>query len=281
MGENTRQGATGDNPDDVPQANEGKETLRYEDLRFDDSAPTDPARPWETETPTIQAALGLARLANEILSLATLVRDTGGLVAEKVDDLTRAYGDFLAQWRPFCDKLRAICPNPRFVQIAEELDHDIDSLRNLCESAERRAPAPGKYAAIVAFGHSSAWLNAVEATRRFIVRVQELERLNLVAGSTPMPFRRSKGVKRPRTVPRSIDDIPPFDAESGEWVTAREAADIEKIKVASLGTYRTQGHRFGKMAGCDLHGRVWRRVGTETSHPFYLDSTLRRSKQSR
>ena len=80
-------------------------------------------------------------------------------------------------------------------------------------------------------------------------------------------------------------DIPPFDSQSGEWCTARIAAQIENLKAATLGTYRrkpmAQYVSKDKMSGEDRDGRLWRRTGTPGSHPWYYRPSLRAPTEQR
>ncbi len=71
-------------------------------------------------------------------------------------------------------------------------------------------------------------------------------------------------------------EIPPFDRESGEWVSAKKAASMEEMKARALNDdrYAGQKHPDGSL-GKDREGRAWRRPGTPRSHPWYLKRTLR------
>lgn len=80
--------------------------------------------------------------------------------------------------------------------------------------------------------------------------------------------------------PRSIEDLEKataqLDRENGEWVKNKRAAELEGLETRTLSDYRKSGEkttdgRFGK----DKDGRIWRRDGTERSHPLYLRSSLR------
>ena len=70
--------------------------------------------------------------------------------------------------------------------------------------------------------------------------------------------------------------IPSLDRKSGEWVSNTEAAEIEGVKTETLKRYRTDGMRNADASlGRDADGRVWRRSGTKSAHPWYLKSSLR------
>ena len=67
-----------------------------------------------------------------------------------------------------------------------------------------------------------------------------------------------------------------LDRINGKWVSNRKAAYIEVVDTATLAKYRRAGYstpdeRFGR----DIHGRIWRRDGTDHSHPWYLRHTLK------
>lgn len=69
---------------------------------------------------------------------------------------------------------------------------------------------------------------------------------------------------------------PPLDRDSGKWVSNKRAAELEGVETRTLADYRLQGIRnAAKTLGRDKDGRVWRRQGTQNSHPWYLRSTLR------
>jgi hypothetical protein len=70
--------------------------------------------------------------------------------------------------------------------------------------------------------------------------------------------------------------IPSLDRKSGEWVSNTKAAEIEGVKTETLKRYRTDGMRNADSSlGRDADGRVWRRSGTKSAHPWYLKSSLR------
>lgn len=72
---------------------------------------------------------------------------------------------------------------------------------------------------------------------------------------------------------------PAFDADSGQWVKNKLAAGLEGLETRTLAQYRTQGiANAPKTLGKDPDGRVWRRPGTPSSHPWYLRSTLKSSQ---
>lgn len=69
--------------------------------------------------------------------------------------------------------------------------------------------------------------------------------------------------------------IPAYETSTGAWVRARRAAKLEGIETRTLATYRSQGRIApGGMCGIDPDGRMWRRIGTATSHPWYFKPSL-------
>lgn len=74
-----------------------------------------------------------------------------------------------------------------------------------------------------------------------------------------------------------LDNIPLLDKTSGEWVTAKQAVEIDGVKVASLNTMRRQGVRSPKHdMGIDPSGRMWRK-DPDLPHgpPLYFKSSLK------
>jgi len=71
-------------------------------------------------------------------------------------------------------------------------------------------------------------------------------------------------------------DTPKLDRQNGQWVSNKKAAAQEGIETRTLAKYRTDGKANpDKTFGRDNDGRVWRRDGTPSSHPWYLKSSLR------
>lgn len=69
---------------------------------------------------------------------------------------------------------------------------------------------------------------------------------------------------------------PQLDKGNGQWVSNKLAADLDGVKARTLADYRQDGIRntTGTL-GKDRDGRIWRRPGTPTSHPWYLKSSLK------
>lgn len=68
---------------------------------------------------------------------------------------------------------------------------------------------------------------------------------------------------------------PPFDRNSGLWVTNKNAGETENLNTRTLADYRQDGIKnTDGTLGRDKDGRVWRRKGTPMSHPWYLRSSL-------
>lgn len=83
---------------------------------------------------------------------------------------------------------------------------------------------------------------------------------------------------------RAVILIPPFDAESGQWVKAAKAAELKGVTVATLKTYRgwPAWTSPDKMSGIDLYGRKWRRPKpSDKSHPWYYVPSLKPRKPNR
>lgn len=69
---------------------------------------------------------------------------------------------------------------------------------------------------------------------------------------------------------------PSINREDGSWVTNKLAARIDGLEPRTLANYRREGQKTADgMFGRDKDGRIWRRLGTPSSHPCYLRSTLR------
>lgn len=72
-----------------------------------------------------------------------------------------------------------------------------------------------------------------------------------------------------------LGSIPPFQNDSGSWITQKRAAAIAGITTQTLGKYRRDGQvSADRMSGIDRFGRIWRRQGTKASHPWYLKSSI-------
>ncbi|HEX8911602.1 MAG TPA: hypothetical protein VF796_04525 [Humisphaera sp.] len=75
---------------------------------------------------------------------------------------------------------------------------------------------------------------------------------------------------------------PPLDTGNGEWVTNKVAATLEGVTAGTLSDYRGRGiNTADGMLGKDNAGRIWRRQGTKTSHPWYYRPSLRSSPQKK
>lgn len=86
-----------------------------------------------------------------------------------------------------------------------------------------------------------------------------------------------KSAPRPEVLAEFARSTPPFDRANGEWVSNKRAAKIEGVATRTLADYRAEGTvTADKRLGRDNDGRVWRRPGTPTSHPWYLSSTLKK-----
>ena len=71
-------------------------------------------------------------------------------------------------------------------------------------------------------------------------------------------------------------DTPPLSTTDGTWVKSRRAAKMEALETSTLRSYRLHGIANTDLnLGRDEYGRVWRRQGTQTAHPWYLKSTLK------
>ncbi|WP_145098318.1 hypothetical protein [Anatilimnocola aggregata] len=69
--------------------------------------------------------------------------------------------------------------------------------------------------------------------------------------------------------------VPAFDRASPLWVSAKEAANVERVKIATLRTNRHAGKKSTDGCfGCDNRGRIWRSQGPN-SHKWYLRMSLR------
>ncbi len=75
-------------------------------------------------------------------------------------------------------------------------------------------------------------------------------------------------------------ETPKLDRENGQWLKNTKAAAKEGIETRTLAKYRTEGQvNSSKSLGRDKGGRVWRRDGTPSSHPWYLKSSLPSSRK--
>jgi len=85
---------------------------------------------------------------------------------------------------------------------------------------------------------------------------------------------------RKKTLSRDLAALerstPPSERGNGKWVRNTLAARLEGVQTRTLGSYRQAGICTpAKTLGRDKDGRVWRRDGTPSSHPWYLRSTLK------
>ena len=73
---------------------------------------------------------------------------------------------------------------------------------------------------------------------------------------------------------------PAFERGSGMWIRAKFAATLEGLETRTLAQYRTDGiTNADGTIGKDRDGRVWRRPGTCSSHPWYLQPTLKKIQE--
>jgi hypothetical protein len=123
-----------------------------------------------------------------------------------------------------------------------------------------------------------------ELSGRSVVEAFNLEerlvRVKRLAASSPS--RPSAG--EPPEIPRDPAELPPIptlDRNSPDWVRNREAARKEGIQTRTLAQYRHEGQVAPDgMSGIDPEGRMWRRAGTKTSHPWYYKPSLVSSRNS-
>ena len=75
--------------------------------------------------------------------------------------------------------------------------------------------------------------------------------------------------------------IPTLDKDSADWIPNKAAAKTEGLEVRSLSTYRKKSQAIrvnaDKTCGIDKDGRMWRRAGTDDSHPWYYKPSLKNS----
>lgn len=77
-----------------------------------------------------------------------------------------------------------------------------------------------------------------------------------------------------------VQITPSLEKGTGAWVSNRLAALLDGVKPLTLGSYRRKGISTADGSlGCDPDGRIWRRPGTKSSHPWYLRRTLKNSRQ--
>jgi hypothetical protein len=74
----------------------------------------------------------------------------------------------------------------------------------------------------------------------------------------------------------SKGDVPLLDTTNGLWVSNKLAAKLDGVKTRTLADYRQDGStNKDSTQGTDKDGRIWRRSGTRSSHPWYLKSSLK------
>lgn len=82
-----------------------------------------------------------------------------------------------------------------------------------------------------------------------------------------------------------LPHIPPLDLESGEWIPSRTAAKFENLKPDTLSDYRSpkraQFATADRMNGIDRDGRIWRRRGSKSSHPWYYKPSLKDNSKNK
>ncbi len=98
-----------------------------------------------------------------------------------------------------------------------------------------------------------------------------------------LQFNRGRHGSKGTTVSNALSELerntPPVDRDNGQWISNKRAAGIEGLETRTLADYRNRGIvTADKRLGRDRDGRVWRRTGTPTSHPWYLRSTLKRGQ---
>lgn len=75
---------------------------------------------------------------------------------------------------------------------------------------------------------------------------------------------------------RNLEEtIPKLNKDNGQWLSNKFAARLHSLKTETLKSYRYTGISNGENTlGRDKDGRIWRRTGTQNSHPWYLRSSL-------
>ena len=87
-------------------------------------------------------------------------------------------------------------------------------------------------------------------------------------------------VKQQQEINQLEQETPHLDTESIAWIRVREIVGekSEGVNTGTLAKYRLESEggvqTQDKMLGKDKDGRVWRRIGTPSSHPWYLRKTL-------
>jgi len=102
-----------------------------------------------------------------------------------------------------------------------------------------------------------------------------------------MPTQNELTVKPPTRIGLTEDAqaleafTPQLNSADGTWVNNKTAAGLEGIETETLKRYRNTGiANPDRSLGCDRDGRVWRRPGNQSSHPWYLRSSLKSQKNS-
>lgn len=163
----------------------------------------------------------------------------------------------------------------------DELGAELQVHREWNETAYRvRAECASEDASASFLANAAAYLESHADVRRAGDAVDDLRRLTeMLLGKYPPAV-----VSRARVhqdEPEWLDEVPDFDRKSGHWVSNKEAAELEAVKVRCLANYRSRGSKNEDlMAGMDSYGRVWRRPGTRHSHPWYWLPTLLTQKNA-
>ena len=145
-------------------------------------------------------------------------------------------------------------------------------------------PTPGRR--LVALGALQATADAATPveTATAATDMPNEQREDETAGETqPAEQGPDRAVKAGKQYHRAADDLadlektaPLFNADGGRWVRNKVAAKLEGIATRSLARYRGKGLTADDGSlGRDPDGRIWRRPGTPSSHPWYLRSTLK------
>lgn len=76
-----------------------------------------------------------------------------------------------------------------------------------------------------------------------------------------------------------LERIPSFSETDGNWIRAKRAAKLDGVELNTLRTYRSKGQiADDKMSGIDKDGRMWRKAGAATKHPWYYRPSLMSKK---
>lgn len=126
--------------------------------------------------------------------------------------------------------------------------------------------------------HESLAIELAHVLEQYL-QIDEANRHNSVVSSKPIPPKR-----RVRSDPEPIPTIPPFDRESGDWMTAKEAAERLIETTDAMRKWRERKPKYtspDNLSGIDSKRLVWRRRpgGTRTSnvyyHIFFVEKLLR------